>query len=480
MSNANERTPNLQFNLIPFDRRGYQDREYENWRALDALLTRFFAIGNYRGVWNNSTSYEIGDRVVDTETANVYENTIDHTSSTIPTTFAEERNTFPNRWTLFTQDISFRGEWTSNEDYAAGDFIYIGRTFSVATTSHRSSSTYQQDVDNGLWQELIDGDSIVADAVDARNKAEQWAQNPEDNPVELGEFSALHWAAKAEGFSIASSGFADDAEGYKDQVFNFVPDPGADEHFLKGNGNNAYELRTAEQFRSDIGTVIGTSPGNIMEVGAFGLGKTVVLPNETDLDTVQVTGFYDAGNAVNRPPGSQTFGYLLVHDYSGENHVKQEWTDLIGANTRKWIRRQVGGTWQPWVEVALYEEIDGAPRQNHPNMPYVDGVPIIGEGSNSDGYFVEFANGFILARREESIDISVTNHTIQFPVDINNPGGSVLVAEEELTGSGFTDKRDYYASAGIGIGGSSGWRIRPSETASGQMTIRCFAFGEAV
>lgn len=38
-------------------------------------------------------------------------------------------------------------------------------------------------------------------SVAASNKAQEWAENPEDDPVEPGQFSALHWAAKAEEYA---------------------------------------------------------------------------------------------------------------------------------------------------------------------------------------------------------------------------------------------------------------------------------------
>ncbi len=39
---------------------------------------------------------------------------------------------------------------------------------------------------------------LLASAAElARDKAREWARNPEDDPVEPGQFSALHWAAKA-------------------------------------------------------------------------------------------------------------------------------------------------------------------------------------------------------------------------------------------------------------------------------------------
>ena len=42
------------------------------------------------------------------------------------------------------------------------------------------------------------------EAITARDKAEEWADKPEDAEVEAGKFSALHWAAKSEAHATAS------------------------------------------------------------------------------------------------------------------------------------------------------------------------------------------------------------------------------------------------------------------------------------
>ena len=50
---------------------------------------------------------------------------------------------------------------------------------------------------------LLDGaveesEASALAALEAKNKAQEWAENPEDDPVLPDQFSALHWAAKAE------------------------------------------------------------------------------------------------------------------------------------------------------------------------------------------------------------------------------------------------------------------------------------------
>ena len=50
-------------------------------------------------------------------------------------------------------------------------------------------------------QAIIDAPQAASDAEAARDKAQLWAQEDEDVEVEPGEFSAFHWAQKAQGFA---------------------------------------------------------------------------------------------------------------------------------------------------------------------------------------------------------------------------------------------------------------------------------------
>lgn len=54
--------------------------------------------------------------------------------------------------------------------------------------------------------------SAIAASEAARDKAQEWATNPEDTPVETGQFSALHWSAKAEDEKLAAQAARTGAE----------------------------------------------------------------------------------------------------------------------------------------------------------------------------------------------------------------------------------------------------------------------------
>ena len=61
--------------------------------------------------------------------------------------------------------------------------IRTGQGFDESEAEAKAARDAAQDAEGG--------------AVSARDRAQEWAENPEDAPVEAGEFSALHWAAKA-------------------------------------------------------------------------------------------------------------------------------------------------------------------------------------------------------------------------------------------------------------------------------------------
>jgi len=99
----------------------------------------------------------------------------------------------------------YRGEWDTGELYFVLDVvtgpdgnIYISR-------QQHQADDFSTDLSEGKWDLYADFntgqqaiDAALDDAEAARDKAEQWAEEPEDSEVESGSFSALHYSAKAE------------------------------------------------------------------------------------------------------------------------------------------------------------------------------------------------------------------------------------------------------------------------------------------
>lgn len=120
-------------------------------------------------------------------------------------------------------------------------------------------------------------------------------------------------------------------------------------------------------------------------------------------------------------------------------------------------------------QIPQYEEIDGAPRQNHSNMPYVDGVPIVESGSNSDGSFFRSADGTQFCYVNLNAE---TEHNWTFPQSFStsSPVTNASVARTSPTGRFATSGSTSATSTDFFVfSGSSG------DYSSG--SVRCFAIG---
>ena len=87
MSNVVEKTPNFKLNQPSFDLRLWHTYVNENMDIIDAALTHYLNIDNLTGVWQNSTTYNIGDRVVDSAQGLIYQCLVANVSSPPPTAF---------------------------------------------------------------------------------------------------------------------------------------------------------------------------------------------------------------------------------------------------------------------------------------------------------------------------------------------------------------------------------------------------------
>lgn len=160
MATSKQRTPNFKFVLPRFNQQTWQDDYYDNMRSIDGILSRFFGIANYVGIWQNSTTYNVGDRVLDADQALIYEVLVQHTTDPEPTTFAEFRASNRTFYEVFTTEVQFRGEWEPDTDYAAGDFVLYApandtNKFAQVTTAYTSSNDFDTDVSNGNLEVLL-------------------------------------------------------------------------------------------------------------------------------------------------------------------------------------------------------------------------------------------------------------------------------------------------------------------------------------
>lgn len=153
---ADTLTPNLRLIKVSADGVNWTEKMNNNLMTLDAVLSTFFVATNLRGPWTNSTSYAVGDAVVDVSLAIVYKAAVAHTSASTPTTFLEDRTAHSTYWYTYSSSATARGEWMPETVYHTGDFVVDHLRYAVATQNHVSTANFDTDVASGLWSVLID------------------------------------------------------------------------------------------------------------------------------------------------------------------------------------------------------------------------------------------------------------------------------------------------------------------------------------
>ena len=90
---------------------------------------------------------------------------------------------------------------------------------------------------------------------------------------------------------------------------------------------------------------------NAYHIMTNGSGGVVQLSDNTNLDDVTNTGFYDVPNAINRPPAGEWI-YLQVMTHSNtSNFCRQVAWEFYGGGNRVWSRTKDNSTWSAWVEI---------------------------------------------------------------------------------------------------------------------------------
>lgn len=150
-------TPNFSLQLPYGNRQNWTDIVNGNFRTIDALIATYVSVTNLKGLWENNTEYVIGDNVVDETSGVVYTCQVANTSSSAPTTFAEERAAFTTYWLTFATAARNRGAWATATAYALNDFVLAGSTkYAMCVSANTSGVTFAADLALGYWTVLID------------------------------------------------------------------------------------------------------------------------------------------------------------------------------------------------------------------------------------------------------------------------------------------------------------------------------------
>lgn len=169
---AVERTGNYKLPIPASDTAPWRRFWRELVTTLDATMGMLFTISDFVGAWDNSTAYEAGNVVLDTDNGVLYRCAATHNSAGGATTFQEDRVAHPTYWTAYASTVGFRGTWDHNVIYEKGDAIVHNDVLAIAAVGHTSSNSFDNDVAAGYWTVLIDFGSVQQAAEDAQAAAE--------------------------------------------------------------------------------------------------------------------------------------------------------------------------------------------------------------------------------------------------------------------------------------------------------------------
>src|SRR4051812_42464227 len=95
------RTSHFGFAKITPNSTGWAGDVNTNMDLVDAVLHKYVAIANVRGIFTNSTLVSVGDVYIDSTTATMYEVLISYTTHS-SNTFAQDRAANPTKWAEVT------------------------------------------------------------------------------------------------------------------------------------------------------------------------------------------------------------------------------------------------------------------------------------------------------------------------------------------------------------------------------------------
>jgi hypothetical protein len=164
-------TANFGLGVPYFDTPGWGDHLENDLDIIDAVLHASSLFLSVSGVWENSHTYAVGARVIDSENGFVYQALAGHTSSGTGV-FSTERAAHPTYWLITNASWNFRGAWVTATAYVIGDVVYVTSENVVAVCSVAHTSTTDIRTDAAKWNFIVDMKSSVTAAAASATAAE--------------------------------------------------------------------------------------------------------------------------------------------------------------------------------------------------------------------------------------------------------------------------------------------------------------------
>lgn len=191
------------YNLIKpeFDSDTWHDYEYDNLDVIDAVLGTVLKVNNFKGVWKNDETYNVGDCIAVQETSEIYTVVVQHTTDSSSTfeQFYEEYPEYYNSW----NGIALSKDWA----------IKLGDKVNDGTDEDYSSKAYAISeglISEGSAKEWATKSTTVFDGLEsAKTYAEQSQTSAEASAVSASE--ALASMNSAEEFKEAAEASAQDS-----------------------------------------------------------------------------------------------------------------------------------------------------------------------------------------------------------------------------------------------------------------------------
>lgn len=200
---ADELTLGFNLNLPAFDKPFYDEDLNDNFRVIDAVMSRYIAIFGVKGVWKNSTLYAVTDVAVDGVLGSLWKCLVAHSSPGAPVTFLASRTAHPDYW----EEIVNASQTVTEEEQALLDAAVAAAAASAASAT--ASSTSATDADASETQAGLYAVAAAASAVVAGST--MTATSTSSNTIGAGSFTFTTQANKSfqAGQPIIASSVAD-------------------------------------------------------------------------------------------------------------------------------------------------------------------------------------------------------------------------------------------------------------------------------